>query len=91
MPILIDMEIFMVFFTAIFFTLCYFIFGEKRNTKIVLGTLTSLVWFVLGLTYVMAQPEFPSVSLLFFGIGLILVIATIWDALQLIKLEKEMG
>lgn len=85
----VDVEIMLIFLTTIIFTLLYFVFGrEKRNTKIVLGTIGTLNWMVLGITYVATDPEFPAVGMLFFGIALTLIVATIWDSLQTTKQMK---
>jgi hypothetical protein len=84
----VDVEILVIFFTTLIFTLLYFLIGEKRNTKIVLGVIGTLCWMVLGITYVATDPEFPAVGMLFWGIAITVIIATIWDAFQLTKQMK---
>jgi 4-hydroxybenzoate polyprenyltransferase len=84
----VDVELMLIFLTTVIFTLLYFLFGGKRNTKLVLGVIGTLCWMVLGLTYVATDPEFPAVGMLFYGIAVTLVIATIWDAFQQTKQMK---
>jgi len=80
-------ELFMIFYTAIIFTILLVLFGRELRTKIVFGLLSFLSWVVFAIVYNASTPTYPIVAFLFFGIALTVMIATVHDTVQTLKGE----
>lgn len=92
MTMFIDSEIFLIFYTAIFFTLLT-VFVKQIATRIVLSAVSFLSWIVLAIAFNSTNPSLQGVSFLFFGIGFAFLIIVIVDSIgswgQIKKLSKE--
>jgi len=98
---LIDVEIGITLAVAMFFTMLYAL-GEKRSKISFAGIISFVCWWIVGFLWLfLAAEPVPngsgatygtySVSLLFFGIGLMMLIVQIIDLLNIGKAHKELG
>lgn len=76
---MIELEIFIVFFAALFFTLLYVIAQE-----IVFGILTWACWFALGMMWMFISPMSTgyTIALLFQAIGFLFLLSTVVKILK---------
>lgn len=98
---MIDVEISVMLVVSIFFTLLYAL-PERRSKISIAGIIAFVSWWIVGFLWLfLAHEPVPqgsglsygtySISLFFFGIGLILLIYQILDLLNIGKHHKELG
>jgi len=84
----VEFEILAILATAFLLTIAGFVL-ENYKTTITLKLVAAITWFALALGFTASASSFLAFSILFMGIGIVLVIATIQDALAMFAEKKE--
>lgn len=86
---LVDFEILIVFTASLFFTVLTFLVGDRDSIKLLFNVLSAVCWFVLGLGFMGAGPNFPVFALLFLIFGVVFSVRTIIASTSMLKARRE--
>lgn len=81
---LIDFEIITMLTVAIVFSILSFLI-EKETLRVVLLSLSSVIWLILGLGWVIASPTIPVFALIFMAIGIIFTVYTVIESADMLR------
>jgi len=91
---MIDVESYILFLTAAFFTIIYLNARRTEETySTAMGAVSSAVWIVLGFMWLFLAHESPSyqtyaVGLLFNGIGILFIVLVILDLIEMKHIRR---
>lgn len=86
----VQFEVLIAVVLAMLFSILYFAMeDEKIGAKMMLSILSSISWFSLALTYVVATPTNIGLSWLFLGLGFIFTIVFVTKILENMEIKKQ--
>lgn len=92
----IDVQVYIVFLAACFFTVLYLFFKLNKKSANWLGIFAAVSWITLGFLWIFLAAESSpyttySVSLLFNGFGIFMIVYVVIDLLQIGRNQRELG